>query len=357
MDANVTLGGLISITTLKFDMISADEKFALVALPRANVADSVTSLSLNSSVWVMRSLPFGMSDYWQQWIGEIRAKELQGVGLFLLTKAHAENPAVLDGENQLLTQKVSRLFDGLIIAEMPKCPTRPFVLTGANVNGDISIRQLSNLRSPVWYAFAQAEILRQINEQALRSAASFGDAIAAINKTNEYVRLKRALSAFFAGVYEERFEERLHQFCRCIDGIVLSRRGKGEADFTARTVLFIGDGHHEVMKDMYRMRSAVEHLRLAESEATGKTGVRGKRLCVIERALQAEAIARHALQGVLLDRNLRGCFGDENKLEDFWRASEKDRRERWGQPLDFQTDLAKVVDPQYVTEHDLGLTP
>src|SRR5258706_9447789 len=276
-------------------IIKTGEKFALIALPKVNVVETVTQVSLGGDFFALKNLPFSVADDWQRWIGEIRAKELQDAGLFLLTKAKANRPADLDIENQLSVQQVSRLFDGLILAETPACSARPFLLTGAHVNGDVSIRQMFNLQCPVRYTFTQSAILRQIDEQALRLAAALTAAVTAINETDDYRRLKRPLSAFFVGIHQGRFDERLHQFCRCIDGIILSRRGKGEVDFTARTRLFIGDDHRDVMKEIYRMRSAVEHLRPAESEVTDKTGLRERRLCVIERALQAEVIARHVL--------------------------------------------------------------
>ena len=276
-------------------MISAGEKFALIALPRANVAESVTTISLNSYLWVMRCLPFEVADHWQRWIGEIRTKDLQVTGLFLLAKDRSQTPQ-RDSDNDQLMRRICYLFDALLIAQTPACPVTPFLLAGANADGDVSIRRISDLQRPVWCAFKQLAILKQIDDQTLRIAAKLAAAITVINETADYVRFKRAISAFFVGIHQGRWDERLHQFCRCIDGIILSRQGKGEADFTARTVFFIGGGHSEVTRQMYRMRSAVEHLRPAETEASDKRTLREQRLCVIERALQAETIARHALQ-------------------------------------------------------------
>lgn len=340
------------MTTVK---IRAGGKFALIALPRANVAHSATDMSLADDLLVTREMPLPVADHWQRWIGEVPVKQLQEAGCFILAKTPADTPAILDGENQNLMRRVCHVYDGLTIVEVPFCATRPFLLPGANVNGDVSIRQIADLQAPVRRAFNQSSILRQIDEAGLRKAYAIGDALAVVVAPPDHIRLKLALSAFLAGVRDVRFDESLHQFCRWIDGTILSRKGKGEADFVARSALFIGAGQDAAIGEMYRMRNAVEHLRPAESEAVGCIDRRAQRLRVIERSTQVEKIARYCLQRVLLNPELVAAGKDEASLEQFWSRSEDDRRKAWGNPLDFNQHLAVLVDPQYVTNQDLGL--
>ena len=54
--------------------------------------------------------------------------------------------------------------------------------------------------------------------------------------------------------------DRLHQYSRCIDGLILPDAGKTKQQFRSRTELFIGSGHHDLMGEIYDVRSAVEHL-------------------------------------------------------------------------------------------------
>ena len=44
---------------------------------------------------------------------------------------------------------------------------------------------------------------------------------------------------------------------RCIDGLILPDTGKTKQQFKSRTELFIGPRHHELMGDIYDLRSAV----------------------------------------------------------------------------------------------------
>jgi hypothetical protein len=54
--------------------------------------------------------------------------------------------------------------------------------------------------------------------------------------------------------------DRLHQYCRCIEGLIVSEPGQGKNRFKSRTELFIGPRHHTLMGEAYDVRSDVEHL-------------------------------------------------------------------------------------------------
>jgi hypothetical protein len=156
-----------------------------------------------------------------------------------------------------------------------------------------------------------------------------------------------------AGIYHSRYDERLHQFCRCIDGIISSRRGKGEADFVSRTQLFINNGNVGVMKEIYRMRSAVEHLRNAESEAVDVKDIKEQRIRIIERVMQAETIARHCLLQIMLNPSLLRHFRNDEALCKLWGMSENEQKIEWGAPLDYHNQLRNIVDRTYVDKDDL----
>lgn len=53
--------------------------------------------------------------------------------------------------------------------------------------------------------------------------------------------------------------DRLHQYCRCIEGLILPKPGKTERQFKSRTELFIGSLHHDMIGEICDVRSAVEH--------------------------------------------------------------------------------------------------
>jgi hypothetical protein len=228
-------------------------------------------------------------------------------------------------------------------------------VTGAQAEGEVSIRQIANLQMPVRMRFSTAGILQHVDKPALRTTSAVANALAIVRNTSNYLRLKRAISAFLAGVKDARVEERLHQFCRCIDGVILSGRGSGRKDFAARTTLFIGAGHDSVMREIYDMRSAVEHLRPAEVEAQRASDLRKQRTRVIERALQAEVVARHCLQRILLSELLRTCYRDDATLGTFWGRTESEQQAIWGPPSEYRMSMDGLVEQQFVDDEDRGL--
>lgn len=334
--------------------ITPGEKFALIALPKVRVAESVTQITLRPGMFVTRDLPFALAEQWQQWIGNIRSKELVEAGFYIVAKLRSSTPDVLDGENQQLMKCVCMFLDSLLLVETPVCVTSPFLLTGTATANGFNVRQLAGMARPVRHAFNQTAIPRELGEQDFCRAASIYDVLSGIVIGSTHIRFKRALSVFLTGVHEARFDERLHQFCRCIDGIVLSGKGSGKRDFKSRTSLFIGSGHEEVADEIYEMRSAVEHLRPAEGEAVNSANIRAQRMRVIERAIQTEIIARHCISQILLSSDLLQRFENDDQIKKFWELPESDRRKAWG-GLSFDADLAQAVDEQFVQENDLGL--
>lgn len=335
-------------------MIEPNVKFSLLALPRVNLAGLDADLALSKGLQVTRTLPLPIEDHWQRWIGEIRTRQLQDAGCYLWVTGPTSTPEVLDADNQELMRRICGFLDALLVVETPHCAANPFLLTGANVSGEIRVRQLSDLPMPIRRAYNQKAILRALTQQDFESAAVVADALSRITAEQQHMRLKRAISAFLAGIHETRHDERLHQFCRCIDGIVLSGKGSGKKDFKSRTALFTGAGHEAVADEIYEMRSAVEHLRPAESEAVGCADLKAQRIRVIERAVQAEIIARHCLNRILLSADLLRRFESDDQIKQFWALSEDEQRKAWG-VLNFDGDLAQAVETQFVGNDDLGL--
>jgi hypothetical protein len=95
--------------------------------------------------------------------------------------------------------------------------------------------------------------------------------------------------------------DRIHQYCRCIDGLILPDVGKTKAQFKYRTELFIGPRHHDLIGEIYDVGSAVEHLhenRYLESFD------RQTRLDLLKKEAITEHIARSAIARIVGDSNL-----------------------------------------------------
>ena len=188
-------------------LIAPGEKFALIALPKVCVADSITQLSLQSDVFVTRHLPFSLEEHWQKWIGKIRLDQLNEAGFYIVAKLKSNSLEVLDSENQQLMQSVCLFLDSLLIVETPFCAARPFLLTGAVAEHETRVRQITDMLKPFRRVFNQAAILRELDEQDFERAANICGSLSSIINASTHIRLKRALSAFFMGIRETRFEE------------------------------------------------------------------------------------------------------------------------------------------------------
>ena len=144
--------------------------------------------------------------------------------------------------------------------------------------------------------------------------------------------------------------DRIHQYCRCIDGLILPDQGKTRQQFKSRTQLFIGAQYHSLMSELYDIRSAVEHLHV---DRYLEPFDRGVRLDLLTKEAIAEHIARTSLLKLLLDRSLLAHFTNSNVLAAFWKKPFVELRGIWGDPIDPLTALADF-EPKYITDGALG---
>lgn len=110
-----------------------------------------------------------------------------------------------------------------------------------------------------------------------------------------------------------------------------------------------------MLREIYRMRSAVEHLRPAESKVAGVSNLRDRRQHVLTRAMQAERIARQAVQRVLGNVDLFASYENDNLLQALSNRSVADRRSLLEPPVAFDATLRNLIDPQLISDDDLGI--
>ena len=144
----------------------------------------------------------------------------------------------------------------------------------------------------------------------------------------------------------EEILDRIHQYCRCIDGLILPAIGKTRQQFKSRTELFIGPGHHDLMGALYDIRSHVEHL---HENRYLEPFDRDVRLDLVKKEAIVESIARKALSRIISKEALWPHFGNTAALERFWAFSPDERRRIWGDPIDPMVPIANF-DPKYL--HD-----
>ena len=122
--------------------------------------------------------------------------------------------------------------------------------------------------------------------------------------------------------------------------------GETKRQFKSRTELFIGPHHHDLMGEIYDVRSAVEHLH----ENRYLEGFnREVRLDLLKKEAIVENIARNSISRIIENPVLWPHFANTNSLGTFWSLPDIERRRIWGDFIDPIMALADY-DPKYI--HD-----
>ena len=329
--------------------IADGEKYALVGL-QVGLDGRPPPERIEPNLWALTSTTFKVPRHWREWLGSTRADQVEDSNLFLVSKLASERPGVLDRENQSLQKRVERFYVGLLLSVMFSPSHRPFVLTGARSDGKTDVRQQMDLDLPVPQVFRPYPV---IVADDIVMAAQLGHRFDAM--TQETVpggmwRFFRTLHIYVEARTKSDLLDRIHQYCRCIDGLILPDPGRTTRQFKSRTEMFIGPGHHEVMGALYDIRSAVEHL---HENGYLETFDRDTRLDLVEKEASVEYIARTALARISSQDGLWRHFGNTAALGKFWALSSDERREIWGDPIDPMVPL-RDFDPDDLSDELLG---
>jgi hypothetical protein len=329
--------------------IDDGEKYALVGLT-VKFEGNLPPGKVTANLSALADTTFSVPANWREWLGSIRVGEVEDCNLFLLSKVASATPDVLDGENQTLQRRVWNFYVGLLLAS-PFAPAhKPVMLTGSRRGGEIGLRQQQDFESPIPCLFRPyPPVLPHDIRLAARIAENLETIVTAPIPGGHW-RLFRTLHVYTEARTISEVVDRIHQYCRCIDGLILPATGKTKQQFKSRTELFIGVGHHDLMGELYNVRSAVEHL---HENRYLEYFDRAVRLDLAKKEAIAEYIARTALARVIGDAALWPHFGNTPALEKFWALTPAERKKVWGDPIDPLTAIADF-DPQYIHDGLLG---
>ncbi len=313
--------------------IADGEKYALVGL-EVKLKGTPPPEQIAPNLWVLTATTFDVPSEWREWLGSNRADQVAGSNLFLVSKLASETPDVLDGENPLLQQRVWHFYVGLLLSVMFSPSHKPVMLTGARRDGAIGVRQQLDLERPAPQVFRRYPPIVADDIQLAAQLAQKLDAMLTgtvpgglwryFRTLHIYVQT-RAIGKFLDPILQSL--DRIHQYCRCIDGLILPAIGKTKKHFKSRTEFFIGPGHHDLMGALYDIRSNVEHL---HENRYLETFDRDVRLDLVKKEAIVEYIARTALARIINQEALWPHFGNTVALEKFWALSPVERREIWG---------------------------
>ena len=153
-------------------------------------------------------------------------------------------------------------------------------------------------------------------------------------------RLIRSAQCLIRGLESRSAVERIHQFVRCVEGVVRPRKGTTRKDFVTAVQSVLTNDHRKELEEMFGIRSADEHLHDPMEEISGNNPDARERV-LLHRAAEAEAIARSFLTSVLENPKLRASrFPVDANAEAYW--SEEDTL-LWGMPLDLSLDVQDMT--------------
>ena len=325
------------------------EKYALIGL-NVNVDEHLPRGQITPNVWVLVDTAFNVPAHWQESLGSVRSREVEGCNLFLLSKMASATPDVLDAENQKLQRCVAEFYVGLLLASTFAPAHRPVMLTGSRRDGEIDVRQHQDFDTPVPCIFRRYP---PVVPEDMRLATQLGEKLATLAMTppaGGNWRLSRTLDLYTRTRTTSDILDRIHQYCRCVDGLILPDVGKTKQQFRSRTELFIGPQHHDMMGELYDIRSAVEHL---HENRYLEDFDRATRLELVKKEAIVEHIARTSLARIVEDEALWPHFANTTSLAKFWALAAADRQRIWGDAIDPLRAIADF-DPKYINDRSLG---
>jgi hypothetical protein len=300
--------------------------------------------------WAFADARFDMPAHWREWLGTIRTEEVEDSNLFLFSKMRSQAPEVVDSETAELKHHAGHFYTGLLLAS-PFAPAhKPVMLAGYRQGGEINVRSQDD------YEPAIASMVRHyppVNLADLQLAAKIASQVAALETAplaGGHWRLFRVLQLYLGARTIRDNMERLHQYCRCIDGLIVPDAGNTKRQFKSRTELFIGPRHHDMMGETYDVRSDVEHL---HENKHLETFDRAARLELVKKLEMMEFIVRSALVRIVLEPELWPHFSNTQALQAFWALEEQQRRALWGATINPAGALVDF-DPRYISDADLG---
>jgi hypothetical protein len=230
-----------------------------------------------------------------------------------------------DDDTRNLSDIVHRLYMMLLLTGSIRLFERPCFFTGHSIEPN----QISEISPPYWLDGMPP---LSVHWPEIHHANKLRKSLTEMEQSGGYKRLLRVLSIHYYALSSQSPEERLHDFCRCIEGLLLTDKGQTTKQFCSRTIIFVGTNHRTYMRRLYDMRGLIEHLQTV-SFSDWPTIKHDRQLIIWEAALVAEAISRYCIERIISNRNLWKHFIEDDALISFWALTEAQQRADWGEAL------------------------
>jgi hypothetical protein len=321
------------------------QKFAMMAIGMVHTDLPDYDFQLSDGTWVLNHVPVEIQKHWIEWIGSIRTDQVRHANLVLLRLLDSANPETAGDEEQFrLTNHLNKLFSLLQLGGILEY-WEADILAGSVLDDLAMIRHASRLPK---FHNTKGYTRKPVTLARLEAAASIHCVIEQIEKAApQFARFLRGLNILKSGLLEDIGQERLHQFVRALEALVLPATGATKRQFTHRCQTFAKASPQAkaILEEAFDMRSDAEHVQ--DWNRALRTYPTAEREDVaLQRTRQMEYLVTSAYSRILTDVTLRTHFVDDFAQENFWKLPDGDRVTIWGKQFDLGSiPVVRKYDP------------
>jgi hypothetical protein len=267
-------------------------------------------------------------------LGSFNHDNLMNSNFLILATAPCAIPDQFNEQSHGLIDKVMAFFHAILLHKMIPLDEGGIIIRGTNSTGKLDPQSLQHI--PTYYRFEEnltADDPYDLDERMIRSAGTVAEGIHLIeSQDRSFERVKRGIAAWVRGAKEQVYYNRLHEFVRAIEALMRPAKSKTEKQFVERCKTFAEDSVETIARELFVLRSAVEHLNEAECELVNVSPPERKSR-VLLRARQAELLAGQSYIRLLSNRQLLEKFCTDDSIDDFWKLRDSERQALWGNPI------------------------
>jgi hypothetical protein len=315
--------------------LSLGQKFAMLMVENVYAELPGNDYQLSDGTWVLSRIPVEIEAHWAKWIGTLRTEKMQTANLVLLRAVNSNNPTLAGDKEQIdLTQHLVKLFSMLQLDGVPEYAEAEIV-AGAVLEDGSNIRHVGKLPD---FRHTKGYVKNAVDIPRLEVATKLREALEQIEgmlSSNRFVRFMRGLNVLRDGLLQTVGQERIHQFVRSLEALVLPEVGSTKKQFVHRCQTFAKASAQSktVLEEAFDMRSDTEHLQdwnraLQSHPASEREDV------ALQRTRQMERLATNAYSRILGEKALWAHFQDDRAQQAFWRLAEVSRNTIWGKQVD-----------------------
>ena len=314
-------------------------KFALLTVNNVYTDLPDATIQLSDGTWIMPELPVPDLDIWKEWLGSSHMERLGRANLVLIVEEPSNNPGVLDDVHKRLTDDLCCLFFMLHLRPGIEIAEGADLLSGCSMNWAPQIRQIFQM--PKFYktkGWPREPLTKDwlTDSLVLRSGYAVMKAEA---KNKLFERVVRGLHTLSKGLREASGQDRLHQFVRSLEALILPEPGHTKKQFAHRCQTFTcrRDNTRSLLTEAFDMRSATEHLNRWDKAVEKYPSDKREDVCM-QRTRQIELLACDVYSRLLRDPDRREHFRTDDAINAFWKLPDHKRYSLWDTHLDISQE-------------------